>query len=126
MSARDNQGPATGDNEAYRPLTAFPKCQENRSSQLIVDLQLAEIHRQQTAELFQRNCWISFEPVESSLHVLADVIGPKKIMWATDYPHPDGFFPGAPDMVRERLTGTSPTTQHGVLAGGAMAFYGLN
>jgi hypothetical protein len=38
-------------------------------------------------------------------------------MWATDYPHPDGFFPGAPDMVRERLKGTSPATQHGVLAG---------
>jgi hypothetical protein len=28
--------------------------------------------------------------------------------------------------VRERLKGTSPATQHGVLAGGAMAFYGLN
>ncbi len=78
------------------------------------------------SELFQRNCWISFEPVETSLQVLADFIGPKKIMWATDYPHPDGFFPGAPDMVRERLKGTSPATQHGVLAGGAMGFYGLS
>ena len=58
--------------------------------------------------MFQRNCWISFEPVEGSLKVLADYIGPNKIMWATDYPHRDGFFPGAPDMVRERLKGTSP------------------
>jgi predicted TIM-barrel fold metal-dependent hydrolase len=33
---------------------------------------------------------------------LADYIGPNKIMWATDYPHRDGFFPGTPDMVRER------------------------
>jgi hypothetical protein len=47
-------------------------------------------------------------------------------LWATDYPHPDGFFPGAPAMVRERLKGASPATQHGVLAGGAMGFYGLN
>ena len=62
------------------------------------------------SELFQRNCWISFEPVEGSLNVLADYIGPHKIMWATDYPHRDGFFPGAPDMVRERLKGTSPET----------------
>jgi len=45
-------------------------------------------------ELFRRNCWISFEPVESSIGVLADYIGPNKIMWATDYPHQDGFFPG--------------------------------
>jgi predicted TIM-barrel fold metal-dependent hydrolase len=69
---------------------------------------------------------ISFEPVEGSLHVLADYIGPKKIMWATDYPHRDGFFPGAPDMVRKQLEGLSPATKHGVLAGGAMGFYGLN
>ena len=48
------------------------------------------------SEIFQRNCWISFEPVEGSLRVLADYIGPHKILWATDYPHPDGFFPGAP------------------------------
>ena len=46
------------------------------------------------SELFQRNCWISFEPVENSIAVLADYIGPHKIMWATDYPHQDGFFPG--------------------------------
>jgi predicted TIM-barrel fold metal-dependent hydrolase len=78
------------------------------------------------SELFQRNCWISFEPVEGSLRVLADYIGPNKIMWATDYPHADGFFPGAPDMVRERIKDTSPETQRGVLAGGALAFYGLN
>ena len=37
------------------------------------------------SELFQRNCWISFEPVENSIAVLADYIGPHKIMWATDY-----------------------------------------
>jgi len=78
------------------------------------------------SELFRRNCWISFEPVEGSLKVLADYVGPNKIMWATDYPHSDGFFPGAPDMVRERLKGTSPETQRGVLAGGALSFYGMN
>src|SRR5215831_9885343 len=47
------------------------------------------------SELFQRNCWISFEPVEGSIKVLADYVGPNKIMWATDYPHRDVFFPAA-------------------------------
>ncbi len=78
------------------------------------------------SEIFQRNCWISFEPVEGSIKVLADYIGPNKILWATDYPHPDGFFPGAPDMIRSRMKGLSEETQHGVMAGGAMGFYGLN
>jgi hypothetical protein len=87
---------------------------------------LASNLKTRPSEIFQRNCWISFEPVETSLQVLADFIGPNKILWATDYPHPDGFFPCAPDMVRERLKGTSLATQRGVLAGGAMGFYGLN
>ena len=78
------------------------------------------------SEIFQRNCWISFEPVEGSLRVLADYIGPHKILWATDYPHPDGFFPGAPDMVRQKLAGLSDNTMHQVMAGGAKGFYGLN
>src|ERR1700676_1629594 len=78
------------------------------------------------SELFKRNCWISFEPVEGSLRVLADYIGPHKIMWATDYPHPDGFFPGAPKMIEKRLEHASPEVRHQVLAGGAMGFYGLN
>jgi predicted TIM-barrel fold metal-dependent hydrolase len=78
------------------------------------------------SEIFQRNCWISFEPVEGSLRVLADYIGPHKILWATDYPHPDGFFPGAPEMVRQKLTGLSENTRQQVMAGGAMGFYNLH
>jgi len=76
--------------------------------------------------LFKRNCWISFEPVEGSLSVLADYIGPHKIMWATDYPHSDGFFPEAPQMIGERIEPLSPEAKHQVLAGGAMGCYGLH
>jgi predicted TIM-barrel fold metal-dependent hydrolase len=77
------------------------------------------------SELFRRNCWISFEPVEGSLDVLADYIGPHKILWATDYPHPDGFFPGAPDMIAKRAA-LSAATKAEILAGGAKRFYGLH
>src|ERR1700729_311391 len=78
------------------------------------------------SEIFQKSCWISFEPVEGSLKALADYIGPHKIMWATDYPHPDGFFPGAPKMIEKQLEGLSAETKHQVMAGGAMGFYGLH
>jgi uncharacterized protein len=78
------------------------------------------------SDLFRRNCWISFEPVEGSLAVLADYIGPRRILWATDYPHPDGFFPGAPKMIEKRLEHASPEVRHQVLAEGAMGFYGLH
>ena len=77
------------------------------------------------SELFQRNCWISFEPVEGCLDVLADYIGPDKILWATDYPHPDGFFPGAPKMIANR-SDLSDEAKRGVLGGGASLFYKLS
>src|SRR5262245_17924917 len=77
------------------------------------------------SELFQRNCWISIEPVEGGLSVLADYIGPHKILWATDYPHPDGFFPGAPKLIADRPE-LSAETKRQILAGGAMRFYGLS
>ena len=77
------------------------------------------------SELFQRNCWIAFEPVEGCLGPLADYVGSDKILWATDYPHPDGFFPGAPEMVRGLLKGASPETVRNVMAVGALKFYGM-
>ena len=58
--------------------------------------------------------------------LLGNLRGPHKIVWATDYPHQDGFFPGAPQMLRERLGPLSPEAKHQVLAGGALGFYGLS
>ncbi len=76
------------------------------------------------SDLFQRNCWIAIEPVEGSLNVLAEYIGPNKILWATDYPHPDGFFPGAPKMIADRPE-LSDQAKRGILAGGDKALYKL-
>jgi predicted TIM-barrel fold metal-dependent hydrolase len=80
--------------------------------------------RLKPSEYFKRQCWISFEPVEGSLSVLADYIGPEKILWATDYPHPDGFFPGAPDLIAKRPE-LSEATKRKILAEGAIQFYQL-
>jgi len=62
--------------------------------------------------------------VEGCLSALAEYIGPQKILWATDYPHLDGFFPGAPAMIAERPE-LSETAKRGILGEGAKAFYGL-
>lgn len=74
------------------------------------------------SEYFRCQCWISFEPVEASLPYLAEYLGPHKILWATDYPHPDGFFPGAPAMIADKL---SEKHKRQVLADSAIQFYNL-
>jgi uncharacterized protein len=77
------------------------------------------------SEIFDRNCWISFEPVERTLGLLATMVGPHKIMWATDYPHVDGFFPGAPAMIKEQISGLSQDAQRQILGEGALKYYGI-
>src|SRR6266436_459595 len=79
--------------------------------------------RMRPSEYFKRQCWISFEPVEGSLPHLVDYLGANHILWATDYPHADGFFPGAPAMIAEKLP---EKTRHKVLAESAIEFYNLH
>ena len=74
------------------------------------------------SEIFRRQCFISFEPVERSLALLADYLGSDNILWATDYPHLDGFT-DAPKMIK--AMGLPPQTLANVLAGGAKRYYGL-
>jgi predicted TIM-barrel fold metal-dependent hydrolase len=77
------------------------------------------------SEYFTRNCWISFEPVESGLGLLADHIGPEKILWASDYPHVDGFFPGVLGQLEASMAGCSADTKRAIRGGGAHAFYSV-
>jgi hypothetical protein len=57
---------------------------------------------------------------------LAEYIGPNKILWATDYPHRDGFFPGAPQMIKDRLAGPLPEFSIKRWRAAQWDFYGLN
>jgi len=75
------------------------------------------------SEIFRRQCFISFEPVEGSLKYLAEYIGSDNILWATDYPHTDGF-PDAPNMIKRM--GLPPKTLANVLAGGAKRYYNIH
>ena len=56
--------------------------------------------------------------------MLAEAIGPHTMLWATDSPHPEGFFPRAPALIAKR-PGLSAATKRGIFAGGAQAFDGL-
>jgi uncharacterized protein len=73
-------------------------------------------------EYFKRQCFVSFEPVESSISYAIEYLGADSLLWATDYPHPDGFFPGAARMV---LDLTPEKARKDVLAGGAKRCYNL-
>lgn len=74
------------------------------------------------SEIFRRQCFISFEPTEKLLPLVADYIGRRNILWATDFPHSDGFV-DAPGMIRQ--LGLAPDLLESVMSSGAKRFYAL-
>ena len=65
------------------------------------------------SEYFRRQCWISFDPDESMLAFTANspLVGADRIVWASDYPHPDAKFPGVTEELREAMTGLTAEQQ---------------
>jgi predicted TIM-barrel fold metal-dependent hydrolase len=51
------------------------------------------------SEYFRRQGWISCEADEPSLRGVVDYVGADRLIWASDFPHPDGKYPGAVDVV---------------------------
>jgi predicted TIM-barrel fold metal-dependent hydrolase len=77
--------------------------------------------RMPPSEYFRRQCWVSLEPTETTIQSVAEYCGADHVMWATDYPHIDGWFPGAPKIVASHL---DEATQPLVLGTSADKFYG--
>lgn len=77
------------------------------------------------SELFARQCMISFDPDESALAYTAGRIGADKILWASDYPHPDAKIPGVVKELREAVEPLARDARALVLGANARRFYGL-
>jgi len=79
------------------------------------------------SEYFRRQCWISFDPDESTLAFTAasPLCGADRILWASDYPHPDAKFPGVTDELREAFGSLSIGDQKSIAGGNARRLYAL-
>jgi predicted TIM-barrel fold metal-dependent hydrolase len=79
------------------------------------------------SEYFRRQCWISFDPDEAMLAFTAasPLCGADRIIWASDYPHPDAKFPGVTDELTEAIASLSDDEQRQVTSESAQALYGI-
>ena len=66
---------------------------------------------------------ISFDPDEVALAFTAEHLGADKILWASDYPHPDAKIPGVVKELKEAVATLPPDAQAEVLGGSARRFY---
>ena len=51
---------------------------------------------------FRRQCFVSFELEERAVSYVAETVGPQTLVFASDFPHHDCFFPGAVEKIRRR------------------------
>ncbi len=77
------------------------------------------------SELFARQCMISFDPDEVALAFTAEHLGADKILWASDYPHPDAKIPGVVKELEEAVATLAPEAQAEVMGTSARRFYKL-
>jgi predicted TIM-barrel fold metal-dependent hydrolase len=79
------------------------------------------------SEYFRRQCWISFDPDESMLAFTANspLCGADRIIWASDYPHPDAKFPGVVEELAEALEGLTDDQKRMITSQSAIALYGI-
>jgi uncharacterized protein len=79
------------------------------------------------SEYFRRQCWISFDPDEAMLRTTAEspLVGAERIIWASDFPHPDAKFPGVTEELAEVLEGLTFEQKRQITSESAIALYGV-
>jgi predicted TIM-barrel fold metal-dependent hydrolase len=76
------------------------------------------------SEYFRRQCWAGFEPEEWNLASCAEWLGSDRVLWASDYPHPE-FHPEVVKELREAIAPLPDDAQRKILGENAISAYKL-
>jgi predicted TIM-barrel fold metal-dependent hydrolase len=79
------------------------------------------------SDYFKRQCWISFDADESTLEMTANspLVGADRIIWASDFPHPDAKYPGVTEELDEACRNLSEDQRARIFGLNAAELYGL-
>ena len=78
------------------------------------------------SEYFARNCGIGASCVPRSDIDLRDQIGTERIMWGSDFPHPEGTWPNTRQYYMDTFSGIPEGDGRKILGENAVRFYGLD
>jgi predicted TIM-barrel fold metal-dependent hydrolase len=77
------------------------------------------------SEYFRRQVWATFQDDPVGL-AMVDYIGADRVMWASDYPHPDSTWPHSQEVIAAQMAGLSATARRKITRDNACALYGLS
>ena len=72
----------------------------------------------------RRQVWATFQIDYAGLRLL-DVVGDDRVMWASDYPHPDSTWPESQRSITENFKDVPESSRRRILCDNARALYGL-
>lgn len=76
-------------------------------------------------EYFQRNVWLGATLISRPELELRHVIGVKKLMWGSDYPHLESHWPHTREKLRDVMKGIPEEEVRAIVAGNAVEAYNL-
>ena len=82
--------------------------------------------KQRPSDYFRRQCWIAYDPDETTLQYVIDHGLGRNILWGADYPHFDCLYPGALNELREKLESFPEDVADRLLRLNPGEFYGVN
>lgn len=76
------------------------------------------------SDYWKRQCWVTYQSDAVGIKLL-DELGADKIMWGSDFPHPDGVWPDSQDYIARELGHLSPGVRRKIVCENAARLYGF-
>jgi predicted TIM-barrel fold metal-dependent hydrolase len=83
-----------------------------------------ELYQTKPSELFKRQVYVTFQEDYPAMKLL-EFFGEDKLLWASDYPHPDSVWPNSREVVAKQMAHLSEEQRYKITRGNAAALYGL-
>ena len=74
------------------------------------------------SDYWRRNCHATFQNDPAGLKLI-DRLGAENVMWASDFPHPDGVWPDSLETIRKEFTEISDSVRQKIVCDNALHLY---
>jgi uncharacterized protein len=77
------------------------------------------------SDYWKRQCWATYQSDPIGIKLI-DELGADKVMWGSDFPHPDGVWPDSQEYIERELRNLPPDVKRKVVCDNAAALYGFH
>jgi predicted TIM-barrel fold metal-dependent hydrolase len=87
---------------------------------------IAKVLPRSPSSYFASNCYVGASFLSASEAAARNDVGITKLMWGSDYPHPEGAWPWSRESLRRTCVGMTDDEMRLILGGNAIECYGMD